>query len=346
MRLALCASHSTDSITSQSPLTQQLNNPIDSIDSIGRNHSRPVVNALSVDVEEYYHATIFREATRGLQGQSPSRVVAQTERLLALFATHGAAATFFILGEVAASHPTLVRRIAAAGHEIACHGYHHDVVHRQRPDEFREDVRSAKLLLEDLTGQQVLGYRAPSFSITTDQAWAYDILLELGFSYDSSSYPIRHDRYGDARGPRFPYTIRDHGVGRLLEFPIGTARLLATNLPIGGGGYFRLLPLAVVRWGIRRVNRSEGAPVLFYIHPWEVDPGLPRPPMAWRHRFRHYVGLARTTAKLNALLHDFPFTTVHDVLGLRRGVTGSEPAFHAAPSASIEARPCVVVPER
>jgi polysaccharide deacetylase family protein (PEP-CTERM system associated) len=188
------------------------------------------------------------------------------------------------------------------------------LVFRQRPEEFRDDVRSAKGLLEDLTGRAVLGYRAPSFSITVKEAWAFDILLELGFRYDSSSYPIQHDRYGDAKGLRFPYAVRNNGAGGLLEVPIGTARLLGRNLPIGGGGYFRLLPLHVVRWGIRRVNRCEAAPVVFYIHPWEIDPGLPRPPMAWHHRFRHYIGIARTEAKLAGLLWDFSFTTIQEVL--------------------------------
>jgi polysaccharide deacetylase family protein (PEP-CTERM system associated) len=272
---------------------------------------------MSVDVEEYYHATIFQEATRGNPHHGQSRVVAATERILSVFGRHGVSATFFVLGEVAQEHPSLVRRIAAAGHEIACHGYRHGLVFHQRPDEFREDVYSAKSLLEELIGSAVLGYRAPSFSITANEAWAYDVLLELGFCYDSSSYPIRHDRYGDPQTPRFPYAIRNNGPGRLMEFPIGTARLLGTNLPIGGGGYFRFLPLPVVRWGIRRVNCSESAPVLFYIHPWELDPGLPRPAMAWHHRFRHYVGIARTEAKLNALLRDLPFTTVRDVLRLQ-----------------------------
>jgi polysaccharide deacetylase family protein (PEP-CTERM system associated) len=296
-----------DSITQR---TQQLNR---------RHKFKTVINALSVDVEEYYHTTIFQEATRRLSNQRESRVVAATDRLLNLFAAHRVSATFFILGKVASDHPALVRRIAAAGHEIACHGYDHELVSGQRPEEFREDVHRAKVLLEELAGQPVLGYRAPSFSITPAEPWAYDILLEMGFHYDSSNYPIRHDRYGNARGPRFPYAIRDNGTGRLMEFPIGTTRLLGTNLPIGGGGYFRLLPLPVIRWGIQRTNRSEGAPVLFYIHPWELDRGLPRPPMAWRHRFRHYVGIARTEAKLSALLRGVPFTTVREVLGLQPG---------------------------
>jgi len=293
-----------DSITQP---TQQLNR---------RHDSKAVVNALSVDVEEHYHTTIFQEATRRLPIRKESRVVAATDRLLNLFAAHQASATFFVLGEVAAEHPALIRRIAAAGHEIACHGYHHELVSGQQPQEFREGVRRAKDLLEELAGQPVLGYRAPSFSITATESWAYDLLLEMGFRYDSSSYPIRHDRYGNARGPRFPYVIRDNGIGGLLEFPIGTTRLFGTNLPIGGGGYFRLLPFPVIRWGISRVNRSERAPALFYIHPWEVDRGLPRPPMAWLHRFRHYVGIARTEAKLGTLLQVFRFTTVRGVLGL------------------------------
>ena len=174
----------------------------------------------------------------------------------------------------------------------------------------------AKASLEDIIGQPVLGYRAPCFSIGADQAWAYVILTELGFRYDSSVYPIRHDLYGDPHGARAPHVIRNNGATSFFEFPIGTTRILGTNLPIGGGGYFRMLPLPIIRWGIRRVNRRDRTPFLFYIHPWELDPDLPRPPIAWHHRFRLFVGLCTAEARLAALLSEFPFAPIRDVLGL------------------------------
>ncbi len=275
-----------------------------------------VVNALSVDVEEYYHALIFQEATKGVgNGHFVSRVEESMERVLALLVSRDIRATFFVLGEVASAHPAMVRKIAHHGHEVACHGHRHEPVWRLTPHAFCDDIRRAKGLLEDLTGQPVVGYRAPNFSIGPAQSWAYEILLGEGFLYDSSSYPILHDRYGDPRGYRFPYEIQRNGKGRLMEFPIGTTRLLGVNLPIGGGGYFRLLPVAVITWGIQRVNAYEKQPVMFYFHPWELDPDQPRPAMMpWYHRFRHYVGLKREEAKLSRFLRDFRFTTVRDIL--------------------------------
>jgi len=276
-----------------------------------------VVNALSVDVEEYFHALIFREGTNGAAGGGlESRVEASTERVLALLGSGDAKATFFILGQVAAAHPTLVRKIAGEKHEIACHGDRHELVSRQTPQEFRADVRHAKAVLEDITGEPVVGYRAPNFSIGRAQAWAYEILLEEGFRYDSSIYPILHDRYGDRAAPRFPHEVWRKGDQKLVEFPIGTTRLLGVNFPIGGGGYFRLFPLALTRTGIRRVNAREKQPVLFYFHPWELDPDQPRPSMPWRHRFRHYVGLRREEAKLSRLVRDVRFSTIRRILGM------------------------------
>jgi polysaccharide deacetylase family protein (PEP-CTERM system associated) len=275
-----------------------------------------IVNALSVDVEEYFHALIFREGTNGTAwGSLESRVEASTERVLALLASGDAKATFFVLGEVAAAHPALVRKIAGESHEIACHGDRHEPVSRQTPQEFRADVRNAKAVLEDITGEPVVGYRAPNFSIGRAQAWAYDILLEEGFRYDSSIYPILHDHYGDRAAPRFPYEVSRKGDQKLTEFPIGTTRLLGVNLPIGGGGYFRLSPLALTRRGIRRVNAHERQPILFYFHPWELDPDQPRPVMPWRHQVRLYIGMGREEKKLSRLLRDFEFTTVRNVLG-------------------------------
>jgi polysaccharide deacetylase family protein (PEP-CTERM system associated) len=274
-----------------------------------------ITNALSVDVEEYYHAAIFRHGTRALHGKPfESRVEQSVERLLALLSDHFARATFFVLGEIAARHPAVVRKIAAEGHEIACHGNGHDDVYRLSPREFRADIRQAKMRIEDVVGDPVTGYRAPNFSIGPAQSWAYKILLEEGFRYDSSMFPILHDRYGQPGAPRVPYEIWRDGSASLMEFPIGTVRVIGVNLPVGGGGYFRLSPFALTRFGIQDVNIRERRPVMFYLHPWELDPGQPRPQMAWRHRFRHYVGVKKQIAKLDCLLAHFCFGTARHVL--------------------------------
>jgi polysaccharide deacetylase family protein (PEP-CTERM system associated) len=230
---------------------------------------------------------------------------------------------------VAAAHPSVVRTIAAERHEVACHGDRHEDVYRQSPQEFRADISRAKTRLEDLVGEPVIGYRAPNFSIGRAQSWAYRILSEEGFLYDSSVYPILHDRYGQPGAPRFPYEIWRDGQASLLEFPIGTARLLGVNLPIGGGGYFRLSPFPLIRFGIQRVNGRERQPVMFYVHPWELDPGQPRPPMAWRHRLRHYLGVEKEAAKLSRLFDRFHFGTARDVL---RSETRLSQALGTAPN--------------
>ena len=280
------------------------------------NAKADILNALSIDVEEYFHARVFQEGIGGVVAGLESRVEMSTDRVLALLAAGGAKATFFVLGQVAAAHPGLVRRIAEQHHEIACHGDGHQLVSRQTPDEFRTDVRRAKTVLEDVTGKPVIGYRAPNFSIGRAQAWAYDILLSEGFRYDSSTYPILHDSYGDHTASRFPVEVWRHADQKLVEFPIGTTRLCGVNLPIGGGGYFRLLPLAWTLAGIKRVNVHERRPMLFYFHPWELDPHQPRPPMPWRHRVRHYVGMEREERKLAGLLRDVKFTTIRDILAI------------------------------
>jgi len=275
-----------------------------------------IVNALSVDVEEYFHAKVFQEGTNGAIRGLESRVEASTERVLALLASGNARATFFILGQVAAAHPALVRKIAGEKHEIACHGDSHELVSRQTPKEFRADVRRAKTVLEDISGEAVIGYRAPNFSIGRAEAWAYEALLTEGFRYDSSTYPIIHDSYGDREAPRFPHDVWQTETQRLIEFPIGTTRVLGVNLPIGGGGYFRLLPMALTRAGIRRVNNREHQPTLFYFHPWELDPSQPRQAMPWRHRVRHYIGMTREEQKLTRLFRDVRFTTIRHVLAI------------------------------
>jgi polysaccharide deacetylase family protein (PEP-CTERM system associated) len=274
-----------------------------------------ITNALSIDVEEYYHGMEFEAALPGGQReQLPSRVAASVDKVLEILAAHEARATFFTVGLVAEAHPEMVRKIAQAEHEVACHSYRHELVYRQSPSEFREDIRRAKAVLEDLSGQSVIGYRAPNYSIQAGQQWAYDILLEEGFVYDSSVYPIVHDRYGQHDAPRFTYEIRRVEARMLLEFPIGTVQIAGVNLPIGGGGYFRLLPEPVFRLGIRHVNKKDKQPVMFYFHPWELDPDQPRPPMPWHHQFRHYVGLSRQARKLSQLFRHTRFGTVREVL--------------------------------
>jgi len=277
-----------------------------------------ITNILTVDVEEYYHAAIFRRgATNGRRAGYESRVEASMNQLLDLLRAHRTRATLFVLGQVAASHRSMMQRLVDEGHEIACHGDGHDDVNTLSPREFRADIRRAKFQIEDSAGQPVVGYRAPNFSIGKAQAWAYEILAEEGFQYDSSLFPIHHDRYGQADAPRFPYEIWRSGPSSLTEFPIGTVRLFGLNLPIGGGGYFRLLPYSVFQQGIRHVNEREQQPVMFYLHPWELDPGQPRPPMAWPHRFRHYVGLEKEAGKLDRLLGEFRFGTARDFLEAR-----------------------------
>jgi polysaccharide deacetylase family protein (PEP-CTERM system associated) len=277
-----------------------------------------IVNVLTVDVEEYYHAAIFRRGTSGLSGLTlESRVERSMNHLLDLLRRHQTRATFFVLGEVASAHPRLIQTLIAEHHEVACHGDRHEDVSRQTPDEFRDDVRRAKAQIEAVVGRPVIGYRAPNFSIGRAQSWAYAILAEEGFSYDSSLYPIHHDRYGQPDALRFPHEIWRSGSNSLTEFPIGTTRLLGTNVPVGGGGLFRLLPYAFFNRGIRRVNVRDQQPVMFYLHPWELDPDQPRPPMPWRHRIRHYGGLETEARKLSRLLGQFRFGTVRQFLQTR-----------------------------
>jgi polysaccharide deacetylase family protein (PEP-CTERM system associated) len=273
-----------------------------------------VLNAMSVDVEDYFQVSAFDAVVpRNAWERFESRVEANTDRLLRLFDECGVKATFFVLGWVADRHPALVSRIAAAGHEIASHGYGHRLIYEQSPDDFREDVRRAKAVLEDASGMKVLGYRAPSFSVTRRSLWALDVLLGEGYHYDASIFPVHHDRYGIPDAPREIHRIVRDG-GALLEVPPSTVRLLGANLPVAGGGYFRLLPFWWTRWGIDRVNRVERRPVVFYLHPWEVDPDQPRLRASALSRFRHYRNLDETEPRLRALCRRFSFTTVAHVL--------------------------------
>ena len=273
-----------------------------------------MVNAMTVDVEDYFQVSAFdhvvkRDAWPGME----SRVVANTERLLRLFDEFDVRGTFFVLGWVAERHPSLVQKIVARGHELASHGYGHRLVYSQTPDEFRNDVRRAKRLLEDAGGVEVRGYRAPSFSVTSRSLWALDVLLEEQYRYDASIFPIRHDRYGIPDAPRWPHTI-ERPAGRVYEVPGSTVRLGGTNLPVAGGGYFRVLPYAWTRFGISRVNRLERQPVVFYLHPWEIDPDQPRLQAGVLSRFRHYRNLHQTENRLRRLMRDFQFAPLASVL--------------------------------
>jgi polysaccharide deacetylase family protein (PEP-CTERM system associated) len=285
----------------------------------------PVVNAMSVDVEDYYHVSVFDGVVpRHRWADLPSRVCRNTERLLEIFDGAGVRATFFVLGCVAEQHPALVRRIAAAGHEVASHGYGHRLVYDQTPEAFREDVRRGKRLLEDATGHAVHGYRAPSYSITARSLWALDILIGEGFTYDTSIFPIVHDRYGIPVSSRRPYAV-SRPQGTLTEVPGSTVRVGPWNLPVAGGGYFRLLPYAWTRWGIARLNNLERESAVFYLHPWEIDPDQPRLPAAWLGRFRHYRNLDRTAGRLESLLREFRFGPIRDLVAGYTHVTAEAP---------------------
>jgi polysaccharide deacetylase family protein (PEP-CTERM system associated) len=267
-----------------------------------------IANALSVDVEDYFQVSALApHISRADWDRIPCRVERNVDIILDLLAEAGASATFFTLGWIAERYPQLVRRIVAERHELASHGYSHHRVTDQTPGEFLQDIRRAKALLEDLGGAEVKGYRAPSFSIGQSNLWAFECIAQAGYRYSSSVYPIRHDHYGMPHAPRFPYQARD----TVLEIPVTTARVLNANLPAGGGGYFRLLPYAVSRALIRRVNRRDRRPVVFYLHPWEFDPDQPRVPGAsLKTRLRHYVNLHRTEGRLRKLLEDFTWRRI------------------------------------
>lgn len=269
----------------------------------------PAVNALSVDVEEYYHGIEFSQSLGPGVSRLPSRVVGQTERLLDLLDEHGARGTFFVLGVVASRFPRLIQAITRRGHEVACHGWDHTPLWALDAAGFRQDVRWARRAAEDAAGGPVVGYRAPNYSLRPDMAWVFPTLEEEGYLYDSSIHPIAHDRYGHPDAPRFPYRVPGRAGGGLWEVPVGTARVGGRNVPLGGG-FFRLFPLALLRGGIARINRVDGRPCLLYVHPWEFDPRQPRVEMPWAHRFRHYVGLRAAEAKLRALLREFTFTSI------------------------------------
>lgn len=271
-----------------------------------------VKNALSIDLEEYFQIHVLSGVIPpGSWVSLPSTVEVNTRRILALLEEKGIRATFFCLGWVAEHHTGLVKLIHSQGHEVACHGYSHQVIYRQDAATFRDDVSRAKSILEDATGEPVIGYRAPTYSITDKTLWAIETLEDLGFRYDSSIFPIYHDNYGIPGAPRFPYVLPN---SRLVEFPISTVRIGPLNLPLSGGGYFRLIPYPLLRAGLRSLN-TAAKPFVFYIHPWEINPETPRVPgMDAFSRFRTYTGMRGAFGKFTRLVEDFPFAPVREVL--------------------------------
>ena len=277
------------------------------------NSAATICNAMTVDVEDYFQVSAFERYIKREDWDAQScRVERNVDRILALFDQYGVKATFFTLGWVAERYPNLVRRMTEQGHEVASHGWSHVRVTQQSPDEFRNDVVRAKALLEDTTGCEVIGYRAASYSIGANNLWALDVLRETGHRYSSSIYPIRHDLYGMPDAPRFAF---QPAGDRFVEFPVTTVRIGNKNLPCGGGGWFRLVPYAGMRWAMRRVNEVDQAAVIFYFHPWEIDPEQPRQQgIDLKTRFRHYLNLARMEKRLHRLLGDFHWGRMDEVL--------------------------------
>jgi polysaccharide deacetylase family protein (PEP-CTERM system associated) len=298
-----------------------------------------LINALTVDVEDYFHVSAFsNHVDRKHWDRYPCRVEANTRALLTLFEKAGVKATFFVLGWVAERYPALVREIAAAGHEVACHGYSHELVYRQSPTVFREESKRSKDILENIIQQPIMGYRAASYSITPKSTWALDVIAELGFRYDSSIFPVRHDRYGMPGARREPHVMRTPAGHALVEFPLSTLQALRYRLPVAGGGYFRLFPYWFTRYALGRINNADKLPFIFYLHPWEIDPSQPRVHAGWLSRFRHYQNLDRCEQRLVALLQDFSFATAEQVLA-DRGLLATAGLAMSEASAVSRVRP-------
>lgn len=302
-------------------------------------HDRRILNAFTVDVEDYYHVSAFARTVRPAEwDQYPSRVVASTQRVLDLLETAGVRGTFFVLGWVAHRFPRLVRDIQRAGHEIGCHSYWHRLVYEQTPEQFRDDLRLGCAAIEDVTGSPVTLYRAPSFSIVRRSLWAMDVLAEEGIRIDSSIFPVRHDRYGIPDAERFPHRIQARS-GAIWEFPPSIHAMGKVQLPVGGGGYFRLYPLRFSIHCLRRINEVCGQPFLFYVHPWELDPDQPRLPGSMLARFRHRVNLTGTARKLARLLDAFRFGTLTESLERSASACGDRPDERSIPGRSVRAEP-------
>ena len=280
----------------------------------------PVINALTIDLEDYFHVSAFNQQVRKEDWDGyPLRVEQNTHHILDLLDEIRVKGTFFILGWVAERKTVLVREIQARGHEVACHGYGHDLIYRIGRSNFKRDIEMARKILEDICGEKIQGYRAPSFSITKDSLWALDALIEEGFAYDSSMYPIHHDLYGLPGMCPFPHEIHREG-GAIKEFPLSTLRLDVFNksipIPIAGGGYLRFFPLWVIVKGIRKLNMKEGQPSVLYFHPWELDPDQPRIRCNWKSKFRHYYNIAGMEEKVKYLLESFRYAPMRTVLGI------------------------------
>jgi polysaccharide deacetylase family protein (PEP-CTERM system associated) len=275
----------------------------------------PIINAMTVDVEDYFHvAALAKSIDRSKWDSMEYRAEASTRLLLDLFDESNIRATFFVLGWVARRSPDLIREIASRGHEVASHGMSHKLVFNQTPEEFSRETYESKALLEEIIGAPVLGYRASTYSITNRSLWALDILNEAGFAYDSSIFPIHHDTYGIPDASQVPSRIATPKGASIVEFPMSTAPMFGTRIPVSGGGYFRILPYWLTRSGLRKLNNELSRPFIFYLHPWEVDPGQPRVDAGWKSRLRHYTNLDRCEARLRRLIGEFRFGRVRDVL--------------------------------
>jgi polysaccharide deacetylase family protein (PEP-CTERM system associated) len=296
-------------------------------------NSSPVLNALSVDVEDYFHTEAMSVAVPKDQWESmPSRIERNTERIFELLADRSVRGTFFFLGWVAERFPGLVRQATRLGHELGCHSYWHRLVYRLSPEDFREDTRRAKAAIENAAGAPVYGYRAPSFSMIEGTEWAIEILAELGFRYDSSICPVRHDIYSHVDAPRVPHPIAN---GALVEFPVATVTLWGCNFAVAGGGYLRMLPYRATEWGLKRLNDREGLRAIVYTHPWEIDVDQPRIQASRRSRYRQYTGLSTSQNKLRRLLDGFRFGPISQAFAeeLRKiGNQGSAGIHRKAPA--------------
>jgi polysaccharide deacetylase family protein (PEP-CTERM system associated) len=291
---------------------------------------RGVVDCISVDLEDYFQVEAFASnIPRTRWPLYPARVRQNTERALELLARNACHATFFVLGWVAEREPDLIRAVASQGHELACHSHLHRPLYTITPSEFRRDVGRSRCAIEDAAGVKVVGFRAPTFSITEKTLWALDILAEEGFEYDSSIFPIRHDLYGIPDAPRWTHQKMSPSGQVLWEIPPATVRVGPVNLPFGGGGYLRLLPMSFTRWAIKTTHRRERQPVIVYFHPWELDPEQPRLSGSWRSRFRHYSGLTKTASRLQEILSQGTFQRLIDLV---RSMQKAAPMVQAAAS--------------
>jgi polysaccharide deacetylase family protein (PEP-CTERM system associated) len=297
------------------------------------------MNAMTVDVEDYFHVAALADSIdRSRWSEMEYRAEQSTTRLLDLFDQTGIKATFFVLGWVAKRSPALIKEIHRRGHEIASHGMSHKLVFNQTPEEFRAETLESKALLESLIGAPVLGYRASTYSITARSLWALDVLREAGFAYDSSIFPIRHDVYGIPDAPQAPALIGTPKGSSIVEFPMSTAPLFGLRVPVSGGGYFRLLPYWLTRAGLRKLNEQLGRPFIFYLHPWEIDPRQPRVEAKLTSRIRHYTNLHRTEARLRRLISEFRFAPVREVLRSKAVVLSEQPTWRASELQGAPAR--------